>query len=135
MTTDLIIVRRTDSLRVAADAFRKNNIHHLPVVDEQGRLAGIFSKSDYLRVSSAWTAFRKKGEGEDLDRYSDHITIGDVMVRDVVRLMPGDPISVAVGIFKENLFHSIPIVERDMLVGIVTTYDLLQYAFEENGIV
>lgn len=135
MTTDLIIIRPSDPLRVAADAFRKNNIHHLPVVDERNRLVGMFSKSDYLRVGSAWTAFqRKKGQVEPVNLYHEKITIGEVMIREVVTLEPGDAISVAVGIFRENLFQSIPIEEDGVLVGIVTTFDLLKYAFEENGI-
>lgn len=136
MTTDLVVIKASDPLKAAADAFRKNNIHHLPVVDEDSRLIGIFSKSDLLRVGSAWTAFQKK-KGSDLDSFdlfTEKITIGEVMTREVVKLTPEDPLSVAVGIFRENLFHSLPIVDDGILVGLVTTFDLLKYAFEENGI-
>ncbi|MCB9282872.1 MAG: CBS domain-containing protein [Lewinellaceae bacterium] len=136
MTTDLIIVRPSDPLKVAADAFRKNNIHHLPVVDEKGALVGMFSKSDYHRVGSAWKAFQKrKGEIVEDEFYNEKVVIGEVMTKDVVRLTANDTISVAMGIFKENLFHSIPIVEKNILVGLVTTYDLLKFAFQEHGII
>lgn len=136
MTTDLVVIKASDSLKVAADAFRKNNIHHLPVVDGDSRLVGIFSKSDMLRVGSAWTAFQKKKSGnlEAFDLFNEKITIGEVMTREVVRLAPEDPLSVAVGIFRENIFHSLPIVDKGVLVGLVTTFDLLKYAFEENGL-
>ncbi len=136
MTTDLVVIKASDSLKAASDAFRKNNIHHLPVVDGGGQLIGILSISDLLRVGSAWTAFQqKKGDNVDtFDPFSGKITIGEVMTREVVKLSPEDPLSVAVGIFRENLFHSLPIVEDGVLVGLVTTFDLLKYAFEENGI-
>ncbi|MBK7409890.1 MAG: CBS domain-containing protein [Saprospirales bacterium] len=135
MTTDLIIVRPSDLLKVAADAFRKNNIHHLPVVDETGKLVGILSKSDFLRVGSAWKAFQQnKGHIVEDDYYHEKITIGKVMTKEVVKLTANDTISIAMGVFKENLFHSIPIVEKDLLVGLVTTYDLLKFAFRENGL-
>lgn len=136
MTTDLVVVKAPDSLKAAADAFRKNNIHHLPVVNEEGMLVGLLSKSDLLRVGSAWTAFQKKRDNASaaFDLFNEKITIGEIMTREVVRLKPADPVSVAVGIFRENLFHSLPIVEDGVLVGLVTTFDLLKYAFEENGI-
>lgn len=135
MTTDLIIVRPADPLKVASDAFRKNNIHHLPVVDEKGKLVGMFSKSDFLRVGSAWKAFqKKKGEVVEDEFYNEKVLIGEVMTRDVVKLTGNDTVSVAMGVFKENLFHSIPIVEKELLVGLVTTYDLLEFAFQEKGI-
>ena len=135
MTTDLIIVRPADTLKTAADAFRKNNIHHLPVVDEQGKLAGIFSKSDFLRVGNTWNAFQRKNDmPETVGAFNEKVSIGQVMTRDPVKLSPADTISTAVGIFRENLFHSIPIVEKDTLVGMVTTFDLLKFAFQESGI-
>jgi len=137
MTTDLIIVNPSDPLKVAADAFRKNNFHHLPVLDDQGELVGMFSKSDFLRVGNAWAAIRrKKGEPvreeEEDPLYNGNISIGEVMTRDLIKLGPNDAISVAVSILKENLFHSIPIVEKGVLVGLVTTYDLLKFAFQER---
>lgn len=135
MSTGLIILRPSDTLKDAADAFRKNNIHHLPVVDEQGRLAGILSKSDFLRVGNHWAVFqRKKGMPEDFDSFNEKITIGEVMTRILVKLAPDNTISDAFSIFRENIFHAIPIVEKDTLVGLVTTFDLLKYAFQETGI-
>lgn len=137
MTRDLIIIKPSDSLKVAADAFRKNNFHHLPVLDDQGRLAGIFSKSDFLRVGNAWAVLKQK-RGETLDEeeelFNGKITIGAVMTHDVIKLGPEDTVAVAVSIFRENLFHSIPIVEKGMLVGLVTTYDLLKLVFQEQDI-
>jgi CBS domain-containing membrane protein len=138
MTTDLIIVKPTDSLKVAADAFRKNNFHHLPVLNEKGELAGMFSKSDFLRVGNAWAVLKQK-KGDPLDNedelYNGKITIGEVMTHKLVKLGPNDTVGVAVGIFKENLFQSIPIVEKDVLLGLVTTFDLLKLAFQAHELI
>ncbi len=133
MTTDLIILRPGDPLKAASDAFRKNNIHHLPVVDLDGILVGIFSKSDYLRLGNVWTSFQKNQDMEG-SHFHAKVTIGEVMTRELVKLSPTDSISMAVGIFRENLFHSIPLVEKNTLVGLVTTFDLLKYAFQKSGL-
>ncbi|MCB0617165.1 MAG: CBS domain-containing protein [Saprospiraceae bacterium] len=131
MTTDLIIVKPTDKVKAVADAFRKNDIHHLPVVDEGGQLVGIISKTDFLKISYGWSMFRHAKREEYDNALYESLLVRDVMTKEVAKLSPDDAISVAVGIFKENLFHAIPIVEKGLLVGIITTYDLLNYAFQD----
>ena len=57
------------------------------------------------------------------------------MTSQVARLSPKDSLQTAADYFRENLFHAIPIVdENDRLVGILTTYDLINYAFREEAI-
>jgi CBS domain-containing protein len=58
--------------------------------------------------------------------------VGEIMEKKVAQLNPNDSALVAIGIFRENLFHALPIVnESNVLVGILTTYDLLTYAYNE----
>jgi CBS-domain-containing membrane protein len=49
MTTPPITVAETDSVAVAARLMDTERVKRLPVVDEQGRLVGIVSRSDLLR--------------------------------------------------------------------------------------
>jgi acetoin utilization protein AcuB len=49
------------------------------------------------------------------------------MTTKLAKLEPSDKINVALEVFKENLFHGIPIVNNDALVGIVTTYDIIKH--------
>lgn len=59
----------------------------------------------------------------------------DVMTQQVVKLHSEDPITVALGIFKENLFHALPIVDdENKVVGMLTTFDMLTYAYDEKNI-
>jgi CBS domain-containing membrane protein len=132
MTTDLIIVRPHDTMAQVAEAFRKNDIHHLPVVNQEGELKGILSKSDFLRISHGWTMFRNNQKAEFDEALYQTLLVKDVMTKDVAKLAPSDALSVAAGIFRENLFHCIPVIDKGVLVGMITTYDLLKYAFEEE---
>jgi CBS domain-containing protein len=134
MTTELLIARPTDNVKHIADIFRKKNIHHIPVVDEDSRLVGIVSKSDFLKISHGMSLFRNRRKKEHDDALHESLLVRDIMTRDVAHLGPNDPISLAVGIFRENLFHAIPVIEKGLLVGIITTYDLLTYAFHDPAV-
>jgi acetoin utilization protein AcuB len=55
------------------------------------------------------------------------------MTKQVAKLKTEDSLEMAVGFFRENLFHALPVVnDEGELVGIVTTYDLLNYAYSET---
>jgi CBS domain-containing protein len=51
------------------------------------------------------------------------------MTREVSVLQSDDTLGDALDLFKLNKFHAIPIVEGDLLVGIITPLDLLHVAF------
>ena len=55
----------------------------------------------------------------------------DIMTTKVVTLDPDDSIGLAADIFLANRFHALPIVEGKNLVGILTTYDLIKFCFQE----
>ena len=54
------------------------------------------------------------------------------MTQGIATLEPNDRINVALQIFMENLFHAIPVVEDDEVVGILTTYDIIKALQEED---
>jgi CBS domain-containing protein len=132
MTTDVMIVSPNDSMQKVHDIFQAQNIHHLPVVDDSGKVVGIVSKTDYNFVSYAFPLFRSEKREEANVQLFESLLVEDVMTKQVATLGPDDPISLAGGFFRENLFHAIPVVDlSDRLVGILSTYDLLNYFFEQ----
>jgi len=75
----------------------------------------------------------KKASGTVLARSSGgSISVEEVMTKKVATLSPDDPLSVAVGIFRENLFHALPVVDEGTLVGLLTTHDLIGYCCREE---
>lgn len=123
MSTELITVSESDTLSQIDRIFRTKRIHHIPVLKNE-ELVGIISKSDFQ-------FFRRAGVGtqENTARYESlrlkmH-TAADIMTTGIATLKSSDKIAVALEVFKENLFHSIPIVDDGKLVGLVTTYDML----------
>jgi CBS-domain-containing membrane protein len=131
MTTQVIFVAPEQTMDVVEDIFNSNNIHHLPVLDQEGRVVGILSKEDYLLLCDHFSLFRPEKGREANKRFLKSLRVEEIMSKQVATLQPEDRILLAVGMFKENLFRAIPIVDEEKhLVGLVTTYDLLNYAFQ-----
>ncbi len=121
MTRDLITLHPDDHLLHVNKVFERFGFHHIPITDVHRQVVGIVSKSDMLQLSSLRPLLSAK-------EY-EAIRVGDFMTTDVLVLSPDDSIGLAADIFIANKFHAIPIVEDHSLVGLVTTHDLITFAF------
>ncbi len=131
MTRDIFIVKPEDTLERVDELFKGSAIHHLPVVEKSGSLVGLISKTDFMKVNHMFALFDKRFESYNLKLYQS-MRVKEIMTEDVICVTPDEPLSVVIKTFKENLFHALPVVENDTLVGIVTTYDLLTYCYDEE---
>ena len=57
----------------------------------------------------------------------------EIMTTGLAKLDVEDRINVAIEVFKENLFHALPVLKGDELVGIVTTFDIIRMLSEEDN--
>lgn len=133
MTTDLIVLQPDTILKEANVIFERELIHHIPVVDENGHFEGMISKSDILLLKDWGTRFNLP----DSERKNTFLLttnlVKDLMISNVVKISPNDTCRKCMQIFKENYFHALPVVdENGILVGLVTTYDLLIVAYTER---
>lgn len=123
MSSNLITVSSTDKLQVAKDIFGEKSLHHLPVLDEEEKLVGILSKTDYLY-------FIRPLDKDSNEPYLNEIrlknyTIEEAMTSRVVSVSPNDSLESALEILTENIFHALPVLDGENLVGILTTHDIL----------
>lgn len=129
MTRTLVVIKPKDSIDLVHSLFEKNSFHHIPVVDHT-KLVGIISKTDYLKIrhmlATTWS-----GETVCQDMYKDMVA-EDIMTREPLIIEPADTIGLAADIFRANALHALPVVEDGELVGIVTSHDLLTYAYQES---
>lgn len=122
MSTELITVKPKDKLTVVKEILDNKRIHHVPVVDKE-ILVGLISKSDLKHF------YRGKQQSEydellERTRLKNYCA-EDIMTNGLSTLTADDSISSALELFKTNLFHSIPIVNKDELVGIITCFDII----------
>ena len=128
MTRNLVCVRPTETANNIRAIFKEHDFHHLPVTEEDGKLAGIISKSDFLRIT-----FKLSSETSGSvwsEKTFNHLTAKDLMTPYPLWIQEDDTIGLAADIFLANKFHALPVMEDDELVGLVTTHDLLAYTFK-----
>ncbi len=98
-----------DALHLLAE----RNIGVLPVVDADEKLVGIFSERDYARRVIL------------LGRTSQDTQISEVMTENVYTVGPEDEIEECMKIVVERGFRHLPVVDDDVLIGVVSANDLL----------
>jgi len=122
MTQTLLTVRPEDTLKRVRDIFAANYLHHLPVLNASQQLVGIVSKYDLNKIEGLLDAFPEKS--------TENLTVRDIMTSPVITVSPEVTLRRVASIFLDNLFHALPVLEDKKLVGIITSHDLVQYAFE-----
>ena len=132
MSTQLVTLNEEDSADQLGAIFKTHKIHHLPVIDNDGKLIGIVSQTDYERIRYGASLFRNP----DAESYNEallrSLRVVDLMTKDVKVLRPTDTLSQAYQLLKHHSFRAIPIVEKGILVGIVSALDLLNHCFQNQ---
>lgn len=129
MTKEVVTVFETATFSEVKRIFDTHHFHHIPVMDFNNQLKGIISKED-LAKSSYILTLNTTGKTYSHKEF-DYITAKDMMSNYPVFLTPDDEIDLAADVFLSNKLHALPILDDGRLIGIITTHDLLRYAFTE----
>ena len=62
-------------------------------------------------------------------------TAGERMTSQVAKVSPDDTLETCADIFKENLFHCLPVLHENEMVGLITTFDLLRIAYNKTPLI
>ena len=128
MTSNVVKLNLSDSLTKAESLFKKHNIRHNPVVNDDA-IVGMLSYTDLLRISFVDAAFDDE-EVVDSTVYN-MFTVEQVMAKNLVKVNPETTIKEVAEILAKKEFHALPVAANDVLVGIVTTTDLVKYLLDQ----
>jgi len=120
MTTDLFTVRPDDLVDLAASVMNWRHIRHVPVEDDEGRLVGLISHRDLLRLLA-------QGGLRSQERA---ITVKEIMKRDLLTVTPATTMLEALEVMRRSKIGCLPVIENGRLAGIITAYDFLSLSAE-----
>lgn len=115
MATTLVTLAPDTEILRAAHIMLENDISGAPVVDENGKLVGMITERDYMRVVLEAGYYRDYGG--KVEKY---------MSKDVTTIDPNESIMELAKRFMENTHRRYPVVEDDQLIGQISRSDVLR---------
>jgi len=138
MNTNVRTARPDSSISDVAIVMCFNKISGLPVVDENGKIAGIISEKDILNgIYPNVSEFMEMGrvDFESLEQeYRDliNLKVEDLMTPKVLTVTPGDPVLKAVSVMCVNKIRRIPVAVDGVLHGIISMGDVHKAIFQKQ---
>jgi acetoin utilization protein AcuB len=126
MSRQVVTIGADTSGHDAVQALARHKIRHLPVVDREGRLAGIVTDRDLRHHLFEPEVFRAIGT-EPVERLLSQVPVSAVMSSPVTSIAADAGLDEAARVMREAGLGSLPVVERGRIVGIVTETDVLRH--------
>jgi CBS domain-containing protein len=138
MTENPITVTSGMEIFKAAKILLDHHINGVPVVDEAGKLVGILCQSDviaqqkklpvpslfsfldgYINLSSM------RGIEKEVRKIA-ATAVADAMTPNPISVAPDSDIETVAALMVDHKFHTVPVVEKGILVGVVGKQDILR---------
>jgi acetoin utilization protein AcuB len=121
MTSNPVTILPENTHKQANELLREHKIHHLPVVNKQGDLVGIVVEQDLLAAQPS--------PATTLSIYEIHgllskLQIKQIMSHPVYTTTSDCPLEEAARLMLDRGIGSLPVVEDNKLVGIITDTDI-----------
>jgi len=117
MTRDLFTVGPEDLVDLAANLMDWEHIRHVPVEDADGRLVGIVSHRQLLRLVARGL------------KNQEPVPVKDIMRKNPITVTPDTDSLEAIDIMRQHRVSCLPVVkDDDKLVGIVSEVDFIEVA-------
>lgn len=139
MDKGVITAGLNDSISSVATLLSEKGIHGVPVVDDNKKVLGIVTETDFFTKDSSSIHLPSfidfiKNEKLDKDVKSNKTlnlilesTVKDIMTTSPLTVSPNLPIHDLINIFREKSLKTIPVVDQENnLKGVVTATDIIK---------
>ena len=117
----------------ARKLIREEGIRHLPVVDKKEKLVGLVTDRDIREAGPSDATLLSV---QEINYLLGKLTVGGFMTRaeKLITVTPDTIIEKAVQLLHDNRIGSLPVVDGDELVGILTETDILELFVDVVGL-
>jgi acetoin utilization protein AcuB len=130
MSKPPITIRENVGVEDALRLMHNEDIRRLPVVDDSGRMVGIVSELDLLKVSPSPATSLSVYE---IPYLLAKIKMKDVLTEDVVTVEEDTPLEEAARVMADNKIGGLPVMRDGKVVGMITETDLFKTFLEMLG--
>jgi CBS domain-containing protein len=128
MTEKVVCATPGERLKDVARTMLRNGFRRLPVVFEE-KLVGIITSTDFISLLGSDWAFNNMKTGNI--REITNLRIQEIMKKDVLSISPDMKLFDAVKVMSEKDIGVLPVVEGEMLIGILTEKDVVSCIFKK----
>lgn len=128
MSLDPPTVAPDDSLQRVIELLRRRDIRAVPVLEE-GKLVGIVTDRDVRQVAPAYPLFRDEDE---IRHYTENLKVTAAMSADPMTVTPATPLVEAAKTLETYRISSLPVVDGQKVVGMLSVTDVLRVFVEQN---
>jgi len=127
MTKNVVCVSPQQKIVDVKHIYEKVNFHHHIPVTENDRLVGMVSLIDFM--------YKIKGAGlDDNTAVYNELKVKDIMTLNPHSSNPSTSIEVVAQELSKGNYHAIPIVEKEKVVGIVSTADIIKFFLDKQSL-
>lgn len=148
MTKNVITIREEETIKNAFKKILENNITGAPVLNKQGKVIGIISEKDVLRIAKKFSKkkvfnitpfsfIQKFKEFIEEDIYEilidtkvideiSKISVKEAMTKEVIFVSENETVENVAKLMQTKKINRVPIIENEKLVGIATRSDILK---------
>lgn len=140
MSKKVMTVHKEMNVKEFIQLLEQHNITGAPVADESGKVIGVISATDVIERSNyinkemshcedCYEVDPTTGLVEVHKYYTEELfekQIGCLMTKDLITLSPENDLMDAIDVFLKTPVHRIIILDKDKLVGIISTKDTIK---------
>ena len=130
MAANPVIVAPEDTLGKALELMKEHSIRRLPVM-AKGKLVGLVTENDLMR---AYPSSATSLSVWEVNYLFPKIKIKDIMTKEIYTVTPDTILEEAALIMQEKHISTLPVLDKNRLVGIITESDLFKAFIDVLGL-
>ena len=130
MTSKLLTLNPSDSLKTAGEIMQKARIRHLPVLASHGAFVGLLTQRDLLKAGVSHFADVSAELRAEVEA---GIPVSEIMAVNVLTVPPDMPLTQAGELLLAHKIGCLPVLERGRLRGILTESDFVKLCLSFLG--